>query len=478
MKKVSRLDPVTGSHTVVVANAPVFGGDIFFIGNQSYLVQRVSHTHSNVFNITSGTAVLESTVAPSVNGASATASNGFVVASGAGGSSFYTYDADGSNEVEHPAIFAGGGEVFIIRDGDMAGGCFDDNTVIDDCEFVMYLASDQNAGAGGLTDIYAMTVNPDKTTNNTLLTTLEFPCHGLAYSPEGNEGRLYMINTAQTHSSYVVWDIESNTAIGSPITMKTSGGQPIPNVPTGVYRDGVLYAASYFHNKVYFINPSTGVAFASIPTDVNGGDLVFDKNGDLWYAHRYTQEFTNLTGGGSFVIPSLANIHGVALMPNGNFMVANGAGESVFYEVDPVAGGLVSGGLYETGIDQLWGDLAGVDCFDNDEAAPKLAKSNSPASGTDIGNTVSVQASAIMSSYPNPTSGASKVAFTVPNTEMTTLEVYDMNGRNVATIFNQIAEKDQPYSVDFNGTDLPNGVYIYRLTTTNSTIIDKFMIAR
>lgn len=476
LKKVYRLDPINGTYTTFVESAPVFGGDIFFIGDQSYLVERVGSSNSNVWNISTSFAVpvpLASTVAPAVNGASATANNGFIVASGNYSTSFYTYDdATGSSEQEYAAIFANG-DAFTIVDGDMAGGCFDGVPVIDDCDFVMYLASDQNTGVGGATDIYSMTINPDKTTNNTFITTLDFPCHGLAYSPEGDEGRLYMIETAQTHSSYVVWDISLDAPLGSPITMVTNAGKPIPNVPTGVYKDGVLYAASYKHNKVYFINPTTGIAFSSISTDVNGGDLVFDKNGDLWYAHRYTQTFTKLTlPSSSFVIPSLANIHGVALMENGNFMVANGDGGSEFYEVDPVAGELVTGGLYETGIDQLWGDLAGVDCFGAEVITPELAGSNSSR-----GN-VEIEATAIMSSYPNPTTGASKVSFTVPSTEMTTLEVYDMNGRSVATIFNQVAEKDQAYVIDFNGANLPNGVYIYRLTTTDSTIIDKFMIAR
>jgi len=280
-----------------------------------------------------------------------------------------------------------------------------------------------------------------------------------------------MVETVQGSSSFIVWDIETNTQIGGPIAMKTAGGQNIPNVPTAVYRNGVLYAASYNHNKVYLINPATGIASSSVSVNVNGGDLVFDANGDLWYIQRYTQSFTNLTAGDSFTVP-LTNIHGVALMPNGNFMVANGNGESLFYEVDPVAGVLVSDPEFETGINLLWGDLSGVECGTDEITPPQMATSSTGSinSQTDL--------TAVMSSFPNPTSGKSQVSFTLPTTARTTLEVYDMNGRNVATIFNQVAEKGQVYNVDFNGSDLPNGVYIYRLTTDNNTIIDKFMIAR
>lgn len=83
-----------------------------------------------------------------------------------------------------------------------------------------------------------------------------------------------------------------------------------------------------------------------------------------------------------------------------------------------------------------------------------------------------------LTSYPNPTTGASDVIFTPAKTGTTLVEVYDMNGRNVATLFNEVANAKQEYRLNFNGNNLPNGVYIYRMTTNNETIIDKFMIAK
>jgi len=81
-------------------------------------------------------------------------------------------------------------------------------------------------------------------------------------------------------------------------------------------------------------------------------------------------------------------------------------------------------------------------------------------------------------SSPNPTSGTSFVTFTNPREELATLEVYDMSGRLVTTLFNQVTESDIEYRLEFDGAGLPNGIYIYRLTTESETITDKFMIAR
>ena len=84
----------------------------------------------------------------------------------------------------------------------------------------------------------------------------------------------------------------------------------------------------------------------------------------------------------------------------------------------------------------------------------------------------------VLTSFPNPTSGLSEVVFITHETTRTLVEVYDMSGRNVATIFNAEAQEGVEYRLNFDGGSLPNGVYIYRLTTENESIIDKFMIAR
>ncbi len=85
---------------------------------------------------------------------------------------------------------------------------------------------------------------------------------------------------------------------------------------------------------------------------------------------------------------------------------------------------------------------------------------------------------ASLTSSPNPTSGNSFAEFSVAEEQMTTLEVYDMSGRKVAELFRQVAQANAEYRVAFDGANLPNGVYVYRLTTSNEVIIDKFMIAK
>jgi len=79
---------------------------------------------------------------------------------------------------------------------------------------------------------------------------------------------------------------------------------------------------------------------------------------------------------------------------------------------------------------------------------------------------------------PNPTEGISNVTLSVEKPGYVTLEVYDMSGRMVGAIFSGVAQPNNNYRFEFDGSFLPNGVYIYRLTTENDVQTEKFMISR
>lgn len=81
-------------------------------------------------------------------------------------------------------------------------------------------------------------------------------------------------------------------------------------------------------------------------------------------------------------------------------------------------------------------------------------------------------------SNPNPTEGQSTVTFRLSEEGFTTLEVFDMSGRKIDALFSGVAQANSDYRFEFDGSELPNGVYLYRLTTERETVNEKFMIAR
>ena len=83
-----------------------------------------------------------------------------------------------------------------------------------------------------------------------------------------------------------------------------------------------------------------------------------------------------------------------------------------------------------------------------------------------------------ITSSPNPTDGQSTVSFTVVENGYTTLEVFDLSGRVIDGIFTGNTQPNNEYRFEFDGSALPNGVYIYRLTTESEVLNQKFMIAK
>jgi len=91
--------------------------------------------------------------------------------------------------------------------------------------------------------------------------------------------------------------------------------------------------------------------------------------------------------------------------------------------------------------------------------------------------TIDACGQAALTSSPNPTNGPSNVTFSNPQAEYTTLEVYDLKGRMVELLFQGEASVGQDYRFEFDGSSLPNGIYLYRLTTETQVVVNKWMIA-
>lgn len=67
--------------------------------------------------------------------------------------------------------------------------------------------------------------------------------------------------------------------------------------------------------------------------------------------------------------------------------------------------------------------------------------------------------------YPNPFNPTTTIRFSLPHREYVTLKVFDVLGREVATLMSEEVNAGE-HSVVFNATKLPSGVYFYRLTTS------------
>ncbi len=77
--------------------------------------------------------------------------------------------------------------------------------------------------------------------------------------------------------------------------------------------------------------------------------------------------------------------------------------------------------------------------------------------------------------YPNPFNPATKIQFSVPNSQFVSLKVYDMLGKEIATLVNEFKPIGN-YEVAFNASNLPSGMYLYRLQAGSVVVETKKML--
>lgn len=79
--------------------------------------------------------------------------------------------------------------------------------------------------------------------------------------------------------------------------------------------------------------------------------------------------------------------------------------------------------------------------------------------------------------YPNPFNPTTKISYSLPSAKDVTLKVYDVLGREVATLVNS-KQQAGSYSVTFDARQYSSGVYFYRLSTENVSKVRKMMLVK
>ena len=96
---------------------------------------------------------------------------------------------------------------------------------------------------------------------------------------------------------------------------------------------------------------------------------------------------------------------------------------------------------------------------------------------TSVGNTETPISFKLSQNYPNPFNPVTKISYALPKSGLVTLRVYDILGKEVATLVNEVKNAGS-YSVDFGASNLTSGVYFYKLESSEFSDIKKMMLIK
>lgn len=326
-----------------------------------------------------------------------------------------------------------------------------------------YYLSNYNSAGGS--DIYEVELN-EETATAEMSQIISVP-QRVSLAFDETSSLLYFVRENGSFQSYN----PANGILGLPVSVNVglSG-------LTGAAFDGngIAYAASANAQAIFKFNPGnfTGSLFSA--AQVNGGDIDFDANGNLILVSRNPNRafVVNENAPNTILSPVPATVSGLAKRANGNFLVLS-QGSNQLIEGNTVQGDL--GIRYTLQLNgapftPANGDLASGCAVQPSAAFAGLAPVSDTREGTEV--------RAVIHAQPNPTEGDAFVTFEAQYPTRAIVEAYDVSGRLVATLYSGDIAANQPYTVNFNGRHLPNGVYVYRLTTQSEVVTERFLIAR
>lgn len=446
--KIFTIDPSSGT-TTFYANAPIAGGDLAIQGGTLYLSSKAGNA---LYDMTGGVATLVGGIPAIINGTAQANNATDLILSNRNTTVFTKVNASTSALVAtYDAML--NGAPFTILNGDMAAGCADEegSTV---CEFFpYYFIADNTPGIPNGRVFSGAIVGDD------FVLTFLFD--------SGVDGHMAVNNT--NGNIYVISGTGNSLKTFDPAGNLLNNVNPNLNSTYAMVwnpANGMVYVGSDNANAVYEVDPATGASalFASgIP--VSGGDLALNSSGELFLVERVNSpqsHLYNITSGIPVFVADVAPaVNGMAITANDGFIMAQGQGSLNFHLYDG------SGTVIDT-LNSI--DVAGMpfSIYNGDMASGCLENA--------VTKPIVPSVESTLTTYPNPTTGNSKVVFNSEVAGKTQVEIYDMSGRRVSILFDQFINANQEYRIDFNGSALPNGVYIIKLTTNSSVEFEKLLI--
>jgi len=97
--------------------------------------------------------------------------------------------------------------------------------------------------------------------------------------------------------------------------------------------------------------------------------------------------------------------------------------------------------------------------------------------GIFTGNSIVVNSYSLQQNYPNPFNPTTQIDYHISKNSFVNLIVYNALGQKVAQLVNQ-HQKSGKYSIKFEASNLPSGIYIYKIKTGEFSSVKKMMLIK
>lgn len=253
-----------------------------------------------------------------------------------------------------------------------------------------------------------------------------------------------------------------------------NGSWPIflPSSPGVLALSSSVTAASlYIPDPVYFTGGSQ--AFVQIPLILKGGERVFSLDVTLTYDKDIIgyQTFKQL------------------ILSNGNLVTAlqaePGKARFIFVSGNLYNGDLNPGNItfrFNKGLPEASVIHTSYKINDGSEQlGPDIKLSNTGITSVDNQKTIPVKYD-VSQNYPNPFNPSTIIRYSIPQTSLVTLKIYNILGQEVKTLVNS-ERSPGIYNVQWNGDDnfgqkVSSGIYIYRVTAGDFVQVKKMVLMK
>jgi len=100
-----------------------------------------------------------------------------------------------------------------------------------------------------------------------------------------------------------------------------------------------------------------------------------------------------------------------------------------------------------------------------------------PATQVDLSHVKTVATFKLDQNYPNPFNPSTSISFAIPTKENVNIKIYNITGKEVATLLS----RDMPagnFVVEWDASDVPSGVYFYKINAGEYTDLKKCILIK